>query len=97
MPHLSRFTRLLIWALRHRPEVLRFTLEVMPLDSEPAPDDDDWINADDNTFLDSLDDDDKHFSHCTDYLEHLFGLPAADDGSRGGMEAPRPEEGTAGA
>ncbi len=84
MPRLSPLTRLLIWALRHRPEVLRFTLEVTPLDSEPAPDDTDWFNADDETpLLDHLDDD-KHLSNCAEYLEHMFELPAVHPHRGGG-------------
>jgi hypothetical protein len=90
MPRLSPLTRLLIWALRKRPEVLRFTLEFMPQDLEPVPDEADWFNADDDIspLLDYLDDD-IHLQNCTDYLEHMWTLPpASPHGGGGRSEAP---------
>ena len=85
MQNLSLLTRLLVWMLSKRPEVLELNLTVedtrqpaTPQVSSPAPDPFYEIPN-----LEHLDDD-KHVANCRDFLDHLYGLPTADPHGTGG-------------
>ena len=77
MQNLSLLTRLLVWMLSKRPEVLQLNLiaqlrkaPVTPQVSSPAPDP--FYETPSAEHLD----DDKHFDNCRDFLAHLYESPS---------------------